>query len=358
MIRNLLAHGIVAALLTWPATGTAQFTTLFTNGFEETIPPVGNNVEPTIWGTSSGIRYQADPNPFEATNGGFRNGRALNNDTDIAINRLFTPDFIFDLTGQVVSASFDFVEPTDVGQPDNDDGLGFGFGAFDSGSTDLNGSRRRWRAYLGEGTMRPDSAGGDEGVPINYDLDTVHTVYIFANETGAPVNYADQVLDVAESDVWISLDGAAPTFAFSLAQQNSTLMTAAFGFRNFLDAVEEIWLDDIALSIGDTPNFSRDFSFNPLYGDYNDDGVVDVADYTTWRDNVGNPDYNVLNGNGTGFRAPDSGVLTIGDADYDLWVDRFGDETGVAVGTAVPEPTGALLALASLMCVTRLGRRA
>lgn len=249
--------------LTLMATPTLA-TTLFVDGFENFNVPEGNNVETPPWGNTSGVRYQDTPNPFAGSNLGTRHARALNNDTDIAINRLMTPDFIFDLAGQVISASFDFVEPTDAGQPDNDDGLGVGFGAFDAGLSDLNGSRRRWRARIGQGLLRPDDpARSDEGAPVNYALDTVHTVFLFANDTGAPVAYSGQTLDATETDVWISLGGAAPTFAFTLTEQNAGKNIAAFGFRNFMDAVEEILIDDVALTIGDTPNFSRSFNFIP-----------------------------------------------------------------------------------------------
>lgn len=66
-----------------------------------------------------------------------------------------------------------------------------------------------------------------------------------------------------------------------------------------------------------------------LPGDYNNDGVVNAADYTVWRDGA----------------APNSGP-----AGYDLWADNYGQtafsasSTGSA-GTAIPEPSSALLLL-------------
>ena len=55
-----------------------------------------------------------------------------------------------------------------------------------------------------------------------------------------------------------------------------------------------------------------------LLGDFNDDGVVDQADYTVWRDNLGE-DSSVLNGNGTG-------EAKVVQEDYDLWVQHFGEK--------------------------------
>jgi hypothetical protein len=72
-------------------------------------------------------------------------------------------------------------------------------------------------------------------------------------------------------------------------------------------------------------------------GDYNDDGTVDAADYTTWRDNLGtnNPLANDLVGG------------TIGQSQYTQWKDNFGN-TASSSATAVPEPSaGALLGLGS-----------
>ncbi|MEQ8850129.1 hypothetical protein [Botrimarina sp.] len=68
-----------------------------------------------------------------------------------------------------------------------------------------------------------------------------------------------------------------------------------------------------------------------LPGDYNDDGFVDAADYTVWRDGD----------------SPDSS-----QAGYDLWADNYGSSASAAAG--VPEPTAAvLLAIGSLWLAPR-----
>lgn len=121
---------------------------------------------------------------------------------------------------------------------------------------------------------------------------------------------------------------------------------------------------------GDTPNTVGDAFFidNLLFevidrveGDYNDDGVVDAADYTVWRDNDGtaapsapffyrdatNSDgEEPINHNGDGL----NGVTA---ADYDLWVASFGG--GASAGQGVPEP-GSIL-LASFAAVAVIGAR-
>ena len=77
-----------------------------------------------------------------------------------------------------------------------------------------------------------------------------------------------------------------------------------------------------------------------LYGNYNGDSVVDVADFTVWRDTLGAvlQRYQGADGSGNGV---------IDDADYDLWKEQFGEELGMGGGTsetslAAPSQTDAL----------------
>ena len=77
-------------------------------------------------------------------------------------------------------------------------------------------------------------------------------------------------------------------------------------------------------------------------GDFDNSGVVDTADYTLWRDNLG-LDASVLNGHG-------SGAATVLQADYQFWVAHFGEI--VANGShanRIPEPSSLLLALWALI---------
>lgn len=76
-----------------------------------------------------------------------------------------------------------------------------------------------------------------------------------------------------------------------------------------------------------------------LPGDFNNDGVVDAADYTIWREELGASEA-VLNGNGDG-----SGVVDA--ADYNLWRTNFGGTSGQQTkATTAPEP-GSLPILAT-----------
>jgi hypothetical protein len=84
-------------------------------------------------------------------------------------------------------------------------------------------------------------------------------------------------------------------------------------------------------------------------GDYNDDGRVDAADYTVWRDNLGNAAGSLEND-------VDGGL--IGTAQYDTWKANFGlvEAGGGSLGaSAVPEP--GMLVLVGVLMVGLAARR-
>lgn len=78
-----------------------------------------------------------------------------------------------------------------------------------------------------------------------------------------------------------------------------------------------------------------------LPGDFNDDGVVNLADYSVWRDNLGSSASTLAN---------DIDGGTVGIAQYNTWKAHFGmSSSSMATHTsAVPEPA-ALLILAGLL---------
>ncbi|QDT69086.1 hypothetical protein MalM25_20130 [Planctomycetes bacterium MalM25] len=81
-------------------------------------------------------------------------------------------------------------------------------------------------------------------------------------------------------------------------------------------------------------DFSLELLTDPgLAGDYNDDGTVDAADYTVWRDG-GSPDSS--------------------QTGYDTWANNYGATASPAV--SVPEPSSALLVGAGLLLLARSRR--
>lgn len=90
-----------------------------------------------------------------------------------------------------------------------------------------------------------------------------------------------------------------------------------------------------------------------LIGDYNNNGSVDAADYTIWRNNVGNP------GNTLQNRDPANGTGVVGPGDYASWKANFGAGGGGSLAvTNVPEPSAvALLLMGSIGVVIRRRQR-
>jgi hypothetical protein len=86
-------------------------------------------------------------------------------------------------------------------------------------------------------------------------------------------------------------------------------------------------------------------------GDYNQNGMVDAADYTVWRDTLGSTTDLRANGDDTGASA---GVID--QADYALWKTYFGQTAGsgsadvVRSRSAVPEPTTLVLLIFGTLC--------
>lgn len=70
----------------------------------------------------------------------------------------------------------------------------------------------------------------------------------------------------------------------------------------------------------------------PVDGDYNGDGVVNLADYTVWRDSLGEM--------GADLPADGNGDQTINAADYEFWKERFAANAAAATinSAVVPEP--------------------
>ena len=84
-----------------------------------------------------------------------------------------------------------------------------------------------------------------------------------------------------------------------------------------------------------------------LPGDYNNNGTVDAADYTVWRNNVGQT---------AGTLRNDTVGGPIGRGQYDLWKANYGTTAGGAgARVSVPEPSSLVLLMfaAAGLCVRR-----
>jgi sugar lactone lactonase YvrE len=106
--------------------------------------------------------------------------------------------------------------------------------------------------------------------------------------------------------------------------------------------------DGVFASAGATGGFTEATSLfvvpDRLAGDFNNDGSVDAADYTVWRNNLGGSYHLHGNGDETG-----ASRQLIDLADYELWKLNYGSiaaGSGVeSVSSQVPEPASIVLAV-------------
>jgi hypothetical protein len=155
---------------------------------------------------------------------------------------------------------------------------------------------------------------------------------------------------------------------FQLAQLNPESATmlapgASFDLGDIFTGLDEDDQDLVFSFLLDDDSFStigvvvyEDFA-TTILGDYNGNGIVDAADFTNWRDHLGQTF--TLAGENPDAMTP--GVVD--QEDYNYWKSRFGATTNPGSGSlasssgAVPEPGTWLLALlgACLGGLTRTG---
>jgi Right handed beta helix region len=87
-------------------------------------------------------------------------------------------------------------------------------------------------------------------------------------------------------------------------------------------------------------------------GDFNGDGVVDVSDYTIWRD---------TNGSTVDLRADGNLNGVVDQPDFQMWIKNFGRKPGSGIGfvltTQAPEPSTIILMVGALLPVWLSARR-
>lgn len=161
---------------------------------------------------------------------------------------------------------------------------------------------------------------------------------LFAN---APADFSsnDQTVQTSQSAfleqplVFSQIEGGSDNLIsvpFTLAAGSAgETVTLQFGAGNVL--VDSI-ANSLTLDVTDTGSIT-----GVLIGDYNGDLAIDAADYTVFRDTLGETVIPFSGADGDG-----DGEIT--QADFDVWVGAFG---GDASAVAVPEPAGLLIVAAA-----------
>jgi hypothetical protein len=150
------------------------------------------------------------------------------------------------------------------------------------------------------------------------------------------------------ADTWLELDnnanqvGEVNQFGFTTLGPGASLNLGPL----YLGGAQDLVLNFLQMSddegIG-TAGIVLYEAFEAILGDYNGNGIVDAADYTTWRDHLGQAF--TLSGERPDAVSPGE----VDQEDYAYWVSRFGATSNPGAASlgarAVPEPASWLLAV-------------
>jgi hypothetical protein len=172
-------------------------------------------------------------------------------------------------------------------------------------------------------------ASGDDVTTGGFADDTTHLLVGKITANGSGQNTLQASLLPSGSEI---TDFTNPAFAWMLTAESSADFNPTItqlAWRSPYSAnftVSNVWL-------GNAGDF---FQMPAAWGDFNEDGVVDAADYSVWRDGLG---------------------AAYSMEDYAVWKSHFG-QSGAGSGafsasTAVPEPTSLTLLLLSMLLVFR-----
>jgi hypothetical protein len=222
------------------------------------------------------------------------------------------------------------------------------------GSGRVNGTVSNGNAANPGGTVAPGDGTGTLTIDGNF---TPHSSGKLAIELGG--------LDPGEFDVLrvLGVANLGGTIDVSLVNGFVPQIGDTFTFLTTTTALGN--QGGIALDPADVPFYQLTVNMGPMgtamlrvidipsvgvTGDYNDNGVVDAADYVAWR-----------NANNTSTVLPnDSTPGTVNQADYDVWRASFGRTSGAGAAlasAAVPEPSSAAILLLAALTTT-MSRRA
>jgi hypothetical protein len=191
------------------------------------------------------------------------------------------------------------------------------------------------------------------GIPQNlglFDVDASSTDALAGTITGS--GSLKQTFSSADGSVNYP-EGATVSAVFGSNTYNWTI--SYHGKINWTDQINSVVGSVAAGTAGsdvDVVLLGASVVSNGVPGDYNSDGIVDAADYTVWRDHLGQT-FTLPNRDSTA-----SGPIS--QSDYTFWLNHFGNHAGAGAGAmhggAVPEPSTLMLAafgMISIMC----GRR-
>jgi mannan endo-1,4-beta-mannosidase len=154
----------------------------------------------------------------------------------------------------------------------------------------------------------------------------------------------DTIVDPTVLNQWGTHWGYASPWTWDYVR--SEYANSGYSMAQLSTILQQFLNSDDVITLNELPILPWNNLAPSLPGDYNDDGTVDAADYTVWRNSFGQT--------GTSLAADGDGNGTIDEGDYDVWRLYFGEtaNAGSASGLATPEPSTLLLVLVSVACLT------
>ena len=213
-------------------------------------------------------------------------------------------------------------------------------------------------------TSSPSAPVGDYG--WDYDIAEPGQALLYNFEVSEFSTSAELSVVLAWNiEIIDSNSGSSFSPSHSLANLDLELFNSTDGFlsesvnssMSTIDNVEHIHLTDLdpgTYTLRLTTSATRDFGLawrlsnvvpNVSFGDYNNNGVVDAADYTIWQDTLGSLLDLSADGDGNGV---------IDEADYLVWKNGFGMVVPASAASsatmAIPEP-GSLALCFTILCL-------
>lgn len=160
------------------------------------------------------------------------------------------------------------------------------------------------------------------GINVEFELTGIDTYDLRISRFDTPNDVSPTIISILGR----TLAGEGPIESFALYQYD-TASSQDPGVQS------DVYFNNLAYRV---------FEIATLAGDYNQDGIVDAADYTVWRDNLGSP-----------HSLPNDDTPGVGPDDYERWRSQFGQQLLEGeVNTTVPEPATFFLCLIALTNLT------
>jgi uncharacterized protein len=174
--------------------------------------------------------------------------------------------------------------------------------------------------------------GAPDGIAL---VDNLGSVVQFLSYEGAFLATTGPAVGLTSTDIGVSEAGSE---VIGLSLQLTGNIDNDPSYSDFT------WIGPVLNTAGSV-NFSH---IIPAAGDYNQNGIVDAADYTVWRDTLGSTTDLRANGDNAAASAG-----KVDQADYVIWKSNFGTHTGSGPGAgsdaAVPEGETLSMLLAGIL---------